>query len=81
MEELSKMELKDLENDNNETTSLTPSDPIFLKDYKPLNPQKGKNKYLPIKIAIALFISFFLIITIIFHNEKIKMFLMMNFYI
>ena len=72
MEELSKMELKDLENDNNETTSLTPSDPIFLKDYKPLNPQKGKNKYLPIKIAIALFISFFLIITIIFHNEKNK---------
>ena len=72
MEELSKMELKDLENDNNETTSLTPSDPISLKDYKPLNPQKGKNKYLPIKIAIALFISFFLIITIIFHNEKNK---------
>ena len=72
MEELSKMELKDLENDNNETTSLTPSDPIFLKDYKPLNPQKGKNKYMPIKIAIALFISFFLIITIIFHNEKNK---------
>ena len=72
MEELSKMELKDLENDNNETTSLTPSDPIFLKDYKPLNPQKGKNKYLPIKIAFSLFISFFLIITIIFHNEKNK---------
>ena len=72
MEELSKMELKDLENDNNETTSLTPSDPIFLKDYKPLNPQKGKNKYMPIKIAFSLFISFFLIITIIFHNEKNK---------
>ena len=70
MEELSKMELKDLENDNNETTSLTPSDPIFLKDYKPLNPQKGKNKYMLIKIAFSLFISFFLIITIIFHNEK-----------
>ena len=72
MEELSKMELKDLENDNNETTSLTPSDPIFLKDYKPLNPQKGKNKYMLIKIAFSLFISFFLIITIIFHNEKNK---------
>ena len=72
MEELSNMELKDLENDNNETTSLTPSDPIFLKDYKPLNPQKGKNKYMPIKIAFSLFISFFLIITIIFHNEKNK---------
>ena len=72
MEELSKMELKDLENDNNETTSLTPSDPIFLKDYKPLNPQKGKNKYMPIKIAFSLLISFFLIITTIFHNEKNK---------
>lgn len=72
MEELSKMELKDLENDNNETTSLTPSDPIFLKDYKPLNPQKGKNKYMLIKIVFSLFISFFLIITIIFHNEKNK---------
>ena len=72
MEELSKMELKDLENDNNETTSLTPSDPIFLKDYKPLNPQKGKNKYMLIKIAFSLFISFFLIITTIFHNEKNK---------
>lgn len=72
MEELSKMELKDLENDNNETTSLTPSEPISLKDYKPLNPQKGKNKYMPIKIAFSLFISFFLIITIIFHNEKNK---------
>lgn len=72
MEELSKMELKDLENDNNETTSLTPSDPISLKDYKPLNPQKGKNKYMLIKIAFSLFISFFLIITIIFHNEKNK---------
>ena len=73
MKELSKMSIKDLENyNNNKATSLTQSDPISLKDYQPLFSQNGKNKYLLIKIVIALFISFFLIITIIFHNEKNK---------
>ena len=73
MEELSKKSIKDLENyNNNKATSLTQSDPISLKDYQPLFSQNGKNKYLLIKIVIALFISFFLIITTIFHNEKNK---------
>ena len=71
MEDLSKMELKDYENDDNKiTTSLTPSDPISLKDYKPLNPQKCKNKKIPIKILIALFISFFLIFSMILSNKR-----------
>ena len=73
MEELSKKSIKYLENyNNNKATSLTQSDPISLKDYQPLFSQNGKNKYLLIKIVIALFISFFLIITTIFHNEKNK---------
>ena len=69
MEELSKMEIKDLENDdNNKTTSLTPSDSISLEDYKTLNLLKGKNKILPVKVLIAIF----LILTLFLHNEKNK---------
>ena len=67
----SKMELKNLENNDNKKTSLAQSDPTALKDYKSLNSQKGKNKNLPIKILIPIFISFFLIIIKIFNKEKI----------
>jgi len=66
----SKLELKELENNDNKKTSLTQSVPTSLKDYKSLNSQKGKNKNLPIKIPISLFISFFLIFTKIFYKEK-----------
>ena len=66
----SKLELKELENNDNKKTSLTQSVPTSLKDYKSLNSQKGKNKNLPIKIPISLFISFFLVFTKIFYKEK-----------
>ena len=66
----SKLELKELENNDNKKTSLTQSVPTSLKDYKSLNSQKGKNKNLSIKIPISLFISFFLIFTKIFYKEK-----------
>ena len=66
----SKLELKELENNDNKKTSLTQSVPTSLKDYKSLGSQKGKNKNLPIKIPFSLFISFFLIFTKIFYKEK-----------
>ena len=70
MEGLTKMELKDFENDDNKKTSLTPSDHISLEDYNPLNSQKREKKNLPIKILISLCISSFLICSLIFYSKK-----------